>query len=276
MAQRGDLRARRIEARLGERNVFAYLLASGDELLLIDIGTAGMARDAILPAVERLGFSFDAVRFVVFTHPDLDHQGGLAVLGDAAPSAVTACGFLDRAMVRRPEQLVSDRYQQYTHEHGVGFDDVGVAWMRANYGGLVEIDLTFVGGERLRVGDRVLEVLPAAGHSAGHLMLFEPATRLLFCSDAIHTEHVPVRRWCAGERKGELVWMAWRHWRVLRILHNHRYAGASVYGRRKQRGEHRGREGHAARARLREQWIALIPDTPPGIHHLRTVRDPTS
>ena len=49
----------RIEARLGERNVFEYLLASddGSELLLIDTGTAGIARDAILPAVLRLGFS---------------------------------------------------------------------------------------------------------------------------------------------------------------------------------------------------------------------------
>ncbi len=43
----------RIEARLGERNVFAYLLASGDgSSCLIDTGTAGMARDAILPAVS--------------------------------------------------------------------------------------------------------------------------------------------------------------------------------------------------------------------------------
>ncbi len=183
----------RIEARLGERNVFEYLLASddGSELLLIDTGTAGMARDAILPAVSRLGFSLDALRFVVVTHPDLDHQGGLAVVRDAAPSAVTACGFLDRAMVRQPEQLVFDRYQQYVHEHALGFDDVDLAWMRANYGGPVEIDLTLVGGERLRVGDRVLEVLPAAGHSAGHLMLFEPASDMLFCSDAIHSSMCP-------------------------------------------------------------------------------------
>jgi glyoxylase-like metal-dependent hydrolase (beta-lactamase superfamily II) len=141
--------------------------------------------------IESLGFAFGAVRFIVVTHPDLDHQGGLAVMRDAAPDAVTACGFLDRAMIRRPEQLLSDRYQQYMHEHGVGFDDVDVAWMRANYGGPVEIDLTLVGGERLSVGDRVLEVLPAAGHSAGHLMLFEPASRMLFCSDAIHSSMCP-------------------------------------------------------------------------------------
>jgi len=183
----------RIEARLGERNVFEYLLASqdGSELLLIDTGTARMACDAILPAISRLGFALSSLKFVVVTHPDLDHQGGLAVLRDAAPDAATACGFLDRAMVRQPEQLLHDRYQQYMHEHGLGFDDVDLAWMRAGYGGPVEIDLTLVGGERLRVGDRVFEALPAAGHSAGHLMLFEPASGMLFCSDAIHSSMCP-------------------------------------------------------------------------------------
>src|SRR5438876_1880984 len=35
----------------------------------------------------------------------------------------------------------------------------------------------------------------------------------------------------SGERKGELAWMPLRHWRVLRTLHNPRYAGAFVYGR---------------------------------------------
>jgi DNA invertase Pin-like site-specific DNA recombinase len=35
-----------------------------------------------------------------------------------------------------------------------------------------------------------------------------------------------------GQRKGELSWMALRHWRVLRTPHNPRYAGAFAYGRR--------------------------------------------
>jgi len=36
----------------------------------------------------------------------------------------------------------------------------------------------------------------------------------------------------AGERKGELVWSALTHDRVLHVLHNPRYAGAFCYGRR--------------------------------------------
>ncbi|MGH9260169.1 MAG: recombinase family protein, partial [Acidimicrobiales bacterium] len=36
-----------------------------------------------------------------------------------------------------------------------------------------------------------------------------------------------------GAHKGELAWQPLRHWRVLRTLHNPRYAGAFVYGRRR-------------------------------------------
>jgi glyoxylase-like metal-dependent hydrolase (beta-lactamase superfamily II) len=183
----------RIESRLGERNVFQYVLASddGSELLLVDTGTSRMATDAILPVLDYLGFEPRSLRFLVVTHPDLDHQGGLAVLRDAVPSAVTACGFADRALVARPEQLLTDRYQPYLREHGVGFGEEDLAWMRANYGAPVEIDLTLAGGETLRVGDRMIEVIHAPGHSAGHLMLHEPGSGLLFSSDAIHWKMCP-------------------------------------------------------------------------------------
>jgi len=66
----------------------------------------------------------------------------------------------------------------------------------------------------------------------------------------------------AGERKGELVWMPLRHWRVLRTLHNPRYAGAFVYGRRKQSTTPDGKV--TLHELPREQWISLIPDTHPG------------
>ena len=65
-----------------------------------------------------------------------------------------------------------------------------------------------------------------------------------------------------GAHKGELVWMPLRHWRVLRTLHNPRYAGAFVHGRR------RGGRGPSGKPTVitvpREQWFALIPDAHPG------------
>ena len=66
----------------------------------------------------------------------------------------------------------------------------------------------------------------------------------------------------SGKRKGELIWMPLRHWRVLRTLHNPRYAGAFVFGRRRAR---KTPEGKTILQELpREQWTALIPDAHPG------------
>jgi len=66
----------------------------------------------------------------------------------------------------------------------------------------------------------------------------------------------------SGKRKGELLWMPLRHWRVLRTLHNPRYAGAFVYGRRRTRKTGDGKLTFEAVPR--EQWTALIRDAHPG------------
>ncbi len=65
-----------------------------------------------------------------------------------------------------------------------------------------------------------------------------------------------------GAHKGELAWMPLQHWRVLRTLHNPRYAGAFAYGRRRERLAANGKK--TFQTLPREQWIALIPDAHPG------------
>ena len=65
-----------------------------------------------------------------------------------------------------------------------------------------------------------------------------------------------------GVHKGELAWQPLRHWRVLRTLHNPRYAGAFVYGRRQEVRTADGRR--TFREVPRDQWVALIPDAHPG------------
>ena len=65
-----------------------------------------------------------------------------------------------------------------------------------------------------------------------------------------------------GARKGELAWMPLQHWRVLRTLHNPRYAGAFAYGRRRERLGANGKKTFDTLPR--EQWLALIRDAHPG------------
>ena len=66
----------------------------------------------------------------------------------------------------------------------------------------------------------------------------------------------------SGAHKGELAWMPLLHWRVLRTLHNPRYAGAFVFGRHRCQGT----PGGASYPQLlpREQWTSLLLDAHPG------------
>jgi glyoxylase-like metal-dependent hydrolase (beta-lactamase superfamily II) len=182
----------RIATMIGERDLFQYLIAGEDErAVLIDTGTARTPEEAILPALADLGLKRDAVALAVVTHPDLDHQGGLATLREALPQARMACGFADVGLVGAPEQLVVDRYGAYEHAHGMRYDDADHRWMRALYGAPVWIDLPLSGGEELALGERTLRFLHAPGHSAGHLIVQDAASGALFTSDAVHGAFIP-------------------------------------------------------------------------------------
>jgi DNA invertase Pin-like site-specific DNA recombinase len=67
------------------------------------------------------------------------------------------------------------------------------------------------------------------------------------------------RRLKTGPHKGELLWVELTLGRALKVLHNARYAGAFVYGRKRTRKKVDGGESSALVPR--EQWILL-----PGVH----------
>lgn len=70
------------------------------------------------------------------------------------------------------------------------------------------------------------------------------------------------RRPRRGKHKGELLWEPLRHWRVLMVLHNPRYAGAFVFGR--TRTHQRPGENVVIEILPREQWAVLLADAHPG------------
>lgn len=70
------------------------------------------------------------------------------------------------------------------------------------------------------------------------------------------------RRPRSGPHKGELLWESLRHWRVLRVLHNPRYAGAFCFGRTQTRKRPNGTV--EVKSLPREEWTALLLDAHPG------------
>lgn len=66
----------------------------------------------------------------------------------------------------------------------------------------------------------------------------------------------------SGPARGEIAWAPLEHWRVLRTLHNPRYAGVFFFGRHEWTpGPNQKVE---QRTKPREEWIAFIPGAHPG------------
>lgn len=65
-----------------------------------------------------------------------------------------------------------------------------------------------------------------------------------------------------GPHKGELLWESLRHWRVLRVLHSPRYAGAFCFGRTRTRKRANGKV--EIEMLPRAEWTVLLPDAHAG------------
>ena len=114
------------------------------------------------------------------------------------------------------------------------------------------------------LGRVVLDPDSQVRQSFGHL--FETFERTGSASAAVkHFREQGLRfprRPRSGVHKGELLWEALLHWRVLHVLHNPRYAGAFVFGRTRTR---KRPDGTVEIKKLpREEWTVLLPDAHPG------------
>ena len=177
----------RIESLYGGRNLFQYLFV-GDNIVLVDTGTAYTPDQTIFPFLDKLKIKPQQLTLSVTTHADLDHQGGNDAIKKLSPKTMLSCGEADRELVEDPNKLFALRYNFLKEEHDVGFDPVP----SPEAGEPRHMDLCFAGGEKIHLADDwYLEVLHVPGHSRGHLALYDPQNRALFSGDAVHGRGCP-------------------------------------------------------------------------------------
>lgn len=153
-----------------------FLVDGGGELALVDIG-AGMGVEAILANVRRLGFSPDAIRYLVLTHGHGDHAGG-------AGHARTQ---LDGLTVCASPEVAG--WIRAADEQGVSLDAARAAGIYPDEYVLerCDVELELVEDDALEVGDLRLRVVATPGHADGHIALLvdHADTRTLFAGDAV-------------------------------------------------------------------------------------------
>jgi glyoxylase-like metal-dependent hydrolase (beta-lactamase superfamily II) len=174
-----------LDGTVGKRPIYLPLLVGEWGSVLLDTGCSYHVSELILPALEQLQIRPEHLRYIINTHPDSDHVGGNAAMKQWASQSILCCGDADRAQVEDPETLFAIRYNAY-RPHGVFYSEEVKAGIMKDLGGPQPVELTFRGGERLRIGpDWELEVLSLPGHSKGHLGILDRRHRVLFGGDAI-------------------------------------------------------------------------------------------
>jgi glyoxylase-like metal-dependent hydrolase (beta-lactamase superfamily II) len=174
----------RLEFVVGTKLMAMYLLA-GEGLVLVDSGLPGTPEEVYLPAIGDLGRHPDEVRLLVITHADADHIGGNREARRLFPHVQLACHARDQRWASDPAIITAERYDGFA-SYGLRYEqavfDLLASWM----GPAEPMDLLLQGGERIRLaGDEWLTVYHVAGHTPGHLCLYNPRHRYALIGDAI-------------------------------------------------------------------------------------------
>jgi glyoxylase-like metal-dependent hydrolase (beta-lactamase superfamily II) len=173
-----------IEPLEGRRLTLALIVGERGSVL-VDTGLAQTPARLVLPALAALGLAPADLRFIVVTHSDVDHSGGLGAMLAAAPAATAVAHRLDVGWIEDVERLIDERYRGLRHEHEIDQGEEFVRWVREGDSRGV-VHLAVGGGERLRIDDgRELELVHVPGHSRGHLAVVDRQTGTGLIGDAV-------------------------------------------------------------------------------------------
>jgi glyoxylase-like metal-dependent hydrolase (beta-lactamase superfamily II) len=177
-----------------------YLVQSGESLLLVDSGLNDRAcYEKLRSEMAYLGFRFSQLTDLVATHFHPDHIGLLDALAEAAPQARIHLHPYDLALIRErffQPQPALERFKGWLAGHGLPSEEViSLAAVRLNTG-------QFSAGQQcqptgpdlisqLTLDGQNWQLIWTPGHTPGHLVLYQPATRLLLAGDQIFAGSSP-------------------------------------------------------------------------------------
>ena len=159
----------------GREMAACYLLETGDQVALIEVGSNHSAR-RILHVLERRGWGPQQVSHIIVTHVHLDHAGGAGSLMQTLPDATLVVHPYGLRHLVDPTRLEAGTRAVYGDEE---YDAV--------YGHLVPVpedrSLVMQDGDTLDVGNRKLMFRDTPGHARHHFCVWDPQTRGWFTGD---------------------------------------------------------------------------------------------
>ena len=131
-----------------------YLVYSGDDWLLIDIGYDDTV-DEIVDLIRQMDFTLANCRYLIASHADVDHVQGLAKIKEALPNAV-AVGHPETVELLKGDDRIST-YAEIPAQ-GISIDMPAIS-----------IEKVVNDGDTIELGDLALEVWHTPGHTNSQL-----------------------------------------------------------------------------------------------------------
>lgn len=169
----------------GGGTVFLYLL-KGDQVALVDTGTVSSPKNVLAPALAEIGMAFSAVDMILCTHGHLDHAGGNVGAKEASgakiymhPADFFLAQSLEAEIKFHTDPLRALDFPQSFIEGRRSFISSAAGENK------VPVDVELADGDVLDLGAGVrLRIVPAPGHTPGHVVPFWEEEGILFTSDA--------------------------------------------------------------------------------------------
>lgn len=180
----------RIDTPLGTRVSSLYLIVGQTGALLFDSGVAGTIPDRLLPYLAAHQMDPSGIRWVVISHCDVDHFGGIADVRAHLPGAVIVAHDADADAMADYSVYEHDRARGFRVPYGLDEDPAVLSWARS-VTGEGPVDVRLKGEITIDLGHRRVEVLHVPGHTRGHLALLDTGTRAALVSDAVLGVAVP-------------------------------------------------------------------------------------
>jgi glyoxylase-like metal-dependent hydrolase (beta-lactamase superfamily II) len=165
-----------------QRELNAVYLIASSEPALVETGPAADS-ETILAALRSRGIGPADLGHLVVTHIHLDHAGGAGRLLRHFPDAAVWVHERGAPHLSDPARLVASTARTYGEERMLRF--FGVTEPVAP-----EAIRTVVDGDRIRLGDRALEVLYTPGHASHHIALHDESSGAVFTGEAVGS-HLP-------------------------------------------------------------------------------------
>ena len=193
--------------------VNVYLVDGGSEWALIDTGmNTAESVEAFRAALDLVGCAPDRIGKIICTHHHPDHFGTSGPYKELCHAEVFLHPLEAERVAFYLPQPRSPATVAFFEKHGIPFDrfvnipSAGEFW-KGKYLP-VPPDHALADGDRIRVGEREIEVVWTPGHSPGHCVMYFRREKVLVVGDHLLpkiTPHVGIMRDTAGDPLGDFI-----------------------------------------------------------------------